>query len=201
VTHFTDEHRAKAEITNRSRRKMKNRAEILKQSILDARDKGLSFEEVAKECHTSINKVRSILLDGVNKAMRVQRFNESLIARSAKGIAVVDQWLDKGDKDVAMWLLKETGIVGKEQTNITINAQNAQINTLSNDTLEAARAVAELMRAPAVRRQLQQSNDIVVEEEESDEQSGDDVGSTERLGITENNNDINGNPNDDKHGE
>jgi hypothetical protein len=165
--HFTDEQRAKSIQTRRDKLKVKgakNRQQLLDEQITNARDRGLSIEEVAKECRTNVGRVKKILFDGVRKAERIQRFNESLVARSAKGIAVVDQWLDKGDKDVAMWLLKETGVVGKEQTNITINAHNAQINTLSNDTLEAARAVAELMRAPAVRKQLQPATDEIVGE-------------------------------------
>ena len=177
---FTDEQRRKSVETRRARRAAakdpKTREQILDEQIVEARDRGLSIEEVAAACHTNIPRVKRVIFDGVRKAERIQRFHESLVAVSGQGIKVVKEWLDKGDKDVAMWLLKETGVVGKEQTTININAQNAQINTLSNDTLEAARAVAALMNAPPVRRQLQRAAEdieaeIVTPEEESDEQS------------------------------
>lgn len=180
---FTDEQRAKGRATMRSRAKMKNREEKMQQDIFEARERGLSIPEVAKECHTNEKNVRKTLFNGVHKAERVARFNEAMVSMSPAGIKVVREWLDKGDKDVAMWLLKETGVVGKEQVNITVNAQNAQVN-LSNDTLEAARAVVEQMRMANGPKQLQQAADdimgeIVSTEEVEDEQSRDDVGQPE----------------------
>jgi hypothetical protein len=180
---FTDEQRAKGRATMRSRAKMKNREEKMQQDIFEARERGLSIPEVAKECHTNEKNVRKVLFNGVHKAERVARFNEAMVSMSPAGIKVVREWLDKGDKDVAMWLLKETGVVGKEQVNITVNAQNAQVN-LSNDTLEAARAVAEQMRMANGPKQLQQAADDIMgeivstNEEVEDEQSRDNVGIT-----------------------
>jgi hypothetical protein len=180
---FTDEQRRKGAETRRARlqaaKDPKSRERLLDEAIVAARDKGLSIAEVALECHTNESRVKRVVFDGVRKAERIQRFNESLVSISSQGIKVVREWLDKGDKDVAMWLLQQTGVVGKEQTNITINAQNAQINTLSNDTLDAARAVAELMRAAPVRRQLQRSSDDIVvnpQEETTNEQPRNDLG-------------------------
>lgn len=177
---FNDEQRAKGRATIAARRKMKNREETMKQAIFEARESGMTIEQVAAAVHTKVDKVKKVLFNGVHKAERIQRFNEALVSRSPKGIAVVDAWLDKGDKDVAMWLLEKNGVVGKEQVNLTINAQNAQVN-LSNDTLEAARAVADAMRAAATPKQLQQAADdiigeIVQQEETSDEQPGVNVG-------------------------
>lgn len=183
--HFTDEQRRKSVETRRLRRLSakdnKTRDQILDDQIIEARDNGLSIEQIAKTCHTNTARVKRVVFDGVRKAERISRHHESLLTLSKQGIERVREYVDKGDKDVIMWLLKEVGVVGKEQTSITINAQNAQVNTLSNDALDAARAVANLMNAPPVRRQLQPVTDsieaeIVTPEEEPNEQPRVNVG-------------------------
>lgn len=148
--------------TNRLQRK-KDR---LKERIVAARESGMEIDEVAKHCHCNVATVKKVLFDGVRRAERVQRFNEALVSRGPKGIKVIDEWLAKGSKEVAMWLLENIGAVSKEQIRqLTINATNAQVN-LSNDTLEAAKAVAAMMRGVGPARALPAANVVVIKSEE-----------------------------------
>jgi hypothetical protein len=153
-----------------------------KERIIELRDEGKSISEIAHELKIRTRDVKAVIYDGVIRATRIQNFNEALVSRNQKGIAIIDYWLDKNDKMVAMWLLEKTGTVGKEQVNLTINAGTTNI-TLNNDTIEAARMVAEAMRAarPALppappAEEVIEAEVIEQTEENSDEHTGVNVG-------------------------
>src|SRR5260221_14664478 len=119
----------------------------LRDDVISARESGLDVRQIADKLSVSMTTVNKILFHSGNMATRRERFNEALVAMNPRGIRVISDWLDKGSLEAAKWLLENTGVVGKEQIKMTINAQNAQVNVMSNDTLEAARAVALAMKA------------------------------------------------------
>lgn len=121
-----------------------------REKIFALREQGMGVAEISSTLHIKEREISKILFNGVYKAERIAKMNEMLLSMAPRARAVIAERLEKGDESVAMWLLEKVGIVGKEQVNLTINATNAQVN-LSNDTLEAARAVAAAMRAAPVR--------------------------------------------------
>ena len=163
---------AKSLETRRGARKAV-RAERRQRQVVELRDQGISIAEIAKQLNMKVGDVNKILFNGVIKAERIQRFNEALISRNAAGLRVIDAFLEKNDKDVAMWLLEKTGAVGKEQVNLTINANNAQVN-VGNDVVDAARQVAELMRraVPVLPVANVVEGEIVVNGEENSNEHG-----------------------------
>lgn len=114
--------------------------------ILKMRDEGADVWHIAKEMRISVNRVRHLLLSTSTMELRKRRVFEQMLTLNHRAAELVGQDLDKGSMVTARWLLEMTGAVGKEATNITINATNAQVN-LNSDEIEAARAVAAAMRA------------------------------------------------------
>jgi hypothetical protein len=76
---------------------------------------------------------------------------ERMVSLNNMSIDLLREKIEKDkDEKVAMWLLEKTGVASKEAVAaLVINAHNAQIN-LSNDTLEAAKAVTRMMKAAAI---------------------------------------------------
>jgi hypothetical protein len=58
-----------------------------------------------------------------------------------KALGAIEQQLERGNGALGLRLLEDLGVVGREAIHVQVNAQNAQVN-LTNDTLEAAKAVA-----------------------------------------------------------
>lgn len=157
---------------------------------LDMREKGMTMGDIAR-----VLKVR---MNTLQKALRSPEADNEWIARlrmraqflAPKALDAITKRLDMGDGTLALKLLEDLGIVGKQSVNIHVNAPGAQIN-MSNDTLEAARAVAAAMRALPVASALSQAEDdgdvidaevIENEEENSDEHTGVNVGVESIIG-------------------
>lgn len=127
-------------------KKRKRLLEKFKEDVFEAREAGMSIPQIATHLHATEGNVKKVLYNGVYKAERIQKMNEMLLSKAKKAESAIDYWLSKNDKAVAMWWYEKTGVVSKEQTSITINAQNAVI-PLDQNMLDAARLVVAQMRA------------------------------------------------------
>lgn len=147
------------------RKKKMERLAKMKEQVLELRSAGKTVPEIAKELRVHTSKVNQILFNGVIRAERIQKFNEKLLSRSNAMFDVLDEAIRQKDKTVMMWWFEKTGIVSKEQVNLTINATNAVI-PINEDMITAARMVVDQMRAAPPSRMLEVAPVSVVEEKE-----------------------------------
>ena len=141
-------------------KKREQRMARLVNRVFELREQGLSKKNIAKEVHVTEPTLDKILHDPDNVRRRLTLYNEQLRAATPKALKVVHEVLDSTAPQMlsersrmAQWVLESTKTVGKESpVNVFIRGGDTNIN-VSNDTLEAARAVAAQMRA-AVQPQL-----------------------------------------------
>jgi hypothetical protein len=112
-----------------------------REKIIELRDQGMNLDDITRALKVRMAVVKDVLFSGAINAERKQRYNERLLSRAQVAMDVIEMRLAAGDEDVAMWLLEKTGVVGKEQVNIQINAQNAVI-PINQEMIDAARLVA-----------------------------------------------------------
>lgn len=156
--------------------------------VFAMREQGMSKEEIGKKVHLRLGGIEAILHDPDYVRRRLTQYNEQLRAASPIAIKVVYEVLNStapqtlGERAaMAKWVLESTKTVGKESpVNVFIRGGDTNIN-LSNDTLEAAKAVAAAMRGSMEQRALPENVIDVVEitEENSNEHGTDTVGIVE----------------------
>lgn len=110
------------------------------------REQGKTFDEICVALKTTIRTVRQVLHAPEVERERVRRAHERALFLVPKAARAIERQLEQGDGTLGLRLLEDLGAVGREAIRVQVNAQNAQIN-LSNETLEAAKAVAAVMRA------------------------------------------------------
>jgi hypothetical protein len=126
--------------------KHRRRRDQLREQVLELREQGKSFDQICTELHTTIRTVRHALHTPEAERERVRRAHERALFLAPKALGAIERQLEEGNGALGVRLLEDLGVVGREAIHVQVNAQNAQVN-LSNDTLEAARAVAAAMRA------------------------------------------------------
>jgi hypothetical protein len=116
--------------------------------VFELREQGKRMEDIAKEIGTKIAFVKHVLFSKEIRKDRLDKHMERMVSLNNMSIDLLREKIEKDkDEKVAMWLLEKTGVASKEAVAaLVINAHNAQIN-LSNDTLEAAKAVTRMMKA------------------------------------------------------
>ena len=126
--------------------KYRRRREQLREQVLELREQGKSFDQICAELHTTIRTVRHVLYAPEAERERQRRVHERALFLAPKAVRAIEQQLESGNGALGLRLLEDLGVVGREAIHVQVNAQNAQVN-LTNDTLEAARLVAEAMKA------------------------------------------------------
>jgi len=122
--------------------------------VFEMREHGSTLREIREALHTSESVIDRILHDTNNVRRRLAQYNEQLRSATPIALRVVRETLEStapqlaGERArMAQWVLESTKTVGKESpVNIFIKEGDTNI-TMSNDTLEAAKAVAAAMRA------------------------------------------------------
>ena len=125
--------------------KYRRRRDQLREQVLELREQGKSFDQICAELHTTIRTVRHVLHAPEAERERLRRAHERTLSLAPKAARAIEQQLESGNGALGLRLLEDLGVVGREAIHVQVNAQNAQVN-LTNDTLEAARLVAEAMR-------------------------------------------------------
>ena len=188
-------------------RRRERRMMQLANSVFMRRERGMSVDEIAKEVHTVPDTVRRILHDTKLVKRRLDMYNEQLRSATPLALKVVFEVLQSTDPKqmgerakMATWVLEATKTVGKDSpVNVFIKGGDTVVN-VSNDTLEAAKAVSQAMMAAAKVRALPQSSpkppqqgggavgfidaeavDIPTEENSPNEQPRDNVGITNQA--------------------
>jgi len=131
--------------------KYRRRRDQLREQVLELREQGKTFDEICAELHTTTRTVRHVLHTPEAERERVRRAHERALFLVPKAARAIERRLDEGDGALGLHLLEGLGVIGRQAIQVQVNAQNAQVN-LSNDTLEAAKAVAAAMRAAAQNR-------------------------------------------------
>jgi NOL1/NOP2/fmu family ribosome biogenesis protein len=126
--------------------KYRRRSDQLREQVLELRERGKTFDEICSELKTTIRTVRHALHAPEAERERLRRAHERALFLGPKAARAIERRLDEGDGTLGLRLLEDLGAVGREAIRVQVNAQNVQVN-LSNDTLEAAKAVAAAMRA------------------------------------------------------
>jgi len=126
--------------------KYRRRRDQLREQVIELREQGKSFDQICAELGTTIRTVRHVLYALEVERERQRRVHERTLFLAPKAVRAIERQLDDGDGALGLRLLEGLGVVGREAIHVQVNAQNAQVN-LTNDTLEAARLVAEAMRA------------------------------------------------------
>lgn len=109
------------------------------------REQGKTFDEICAALHTTTRTVRHVLHAPEAERERQRRAHERALFLTPKALGAIERQLDEGNGGLGLRLLEDLGVVGREAIHVQVNAQNALVN-LSNETLEAARAVAAAMR-------------------------------------------------------
>ena len=129
--------------------------------VFELREQGMSKRQIRDALHTGDGSIERILGDPNNIRRRLTNYNERLRAACPRAIDVVYETLNStmpqmaGERaSMAKWVLESTKTVGKESPiNIFLKGGDTNI-VMSNDTLEAAKAVAAAMRAVAAVKAL-----------------------------------------------
>lgn len=162
-------------------KKREQRLVRLVNRVFELREQGMTKKQICKEVHVTEPTLEKILHDPDHVRRRLASYQEQLRSRLPKTMKAVDQILDSDlpsmlpkKADIALELLRMTQVVGKESpVNVFIRGGDTHIN-VSNDTLEAARAVAAQMRA-AVAPQLPAADVIDVDPIEEREENSNEV--------------------------
>jgi hypothetical protein len=125
--------------------KYRRRRDQLREQVLELREQGRTFDEICLALHTTTRTVRHILHAPDAERERQRRAHERALFLTPKALGAIERQLDEGNGALGLRLLEDLGVVGREAIHVQVNARNAQVN-LNNETLEAARAVARLMR-------------------------------------------------------
>ena len=125
--------------------KYRRRRDQLRDQILELREQGKTFGQICVELKTTIRTVRHALYTPEAERERQRRAHEKALSIVPKALGAIERELDEGNGTLGLRLLEDLGIVGREAIHVQVNAQNAQVN-VNNDTVEAARQVARLMR-------------------------------------------------------
>lgn len=169
-----------------SGKRREQRMARLVNQVFAMREQGMGKVAIAKELHIAALTVDRILHDPDNVRRRLSSYNEQLRAATPVALKVVYEVLTStapqalGQRaEMARWVLEMGKTVGKESpVNVFIKGGDTHIN-LSNDTLEAARAVAEMMRGAGAKALPENVIEAVVieqKEENSNEYTGVNVG-------------------------
>jgi len=137
----------------KGKRREQRLARIMNRAF-ELREQGKTKKDIAKELHMTPNSVEALLHDPDNVRRRLASYNEQPRAATPVAIKVVYEVLNTTAPNMlserarmAQWVLENTKTVGKESpVNVFIKGGDTHIN-LTNDTLEAARAVAAAMKA------------------------------------------------------
>ena len=120
--------------------------------VFELREQGMTKKLIAKTLHISDINVDRILHDQENIRRRLAQYNEQLRAASPIAIKVIYEVLNSESPNqlgeraaMARWVLESSKIVGKESP-VNIFVGGGASVQVSNDTVEAARQVAALMR-------------------------------------------------------
>ncbi len=127
--------------------KHRRRRDQLREQILELREQGKSFDQICAELGTTIRTVRHVLYAPEAERERQRRAHERALFLVPKAVRAIEQHLDNGDGVLGLRLLEGLGVVGREAIHVRVNAQNAQVNVINNEMIEAARAVAAQMKA------------------------------------------------------
>ncbi len=126
--------------------KYRRRRDQLREQIIELREQGKTFDQICADLKTTTRTVRHVLHATEAERERQRRAHERALFLTPKALGAIEQQLDEGNGTLGLRLLEDLGVVGREAIHVQVNAQNAQVN-LSNDTLEAAKAVAAAMRS------------------------------------------------------
>lgn len=138
--------------------------------VFELREQGKTKVEIAKELHMTGQSIEALLHDPDNVRRRLASYNEQLRAATPVAIRVVYEVLNTTAPNMlserarmAQWVLENTKTVGKESpVNVFIKGGDTHI-TLTNDTLEAAKAVAAAMRAAPMSLPMGEVIDVQVD--------------------------------------
>jgi transcriptional regulator len=168
-------------------KRREQRLSRLVNKAFEMREHGSTLREIREALHTSESAVERILHDSNNVRRRLAQYNEQLRSVAPIALRVVRETLEStapqlaGERArMAQWVLESTKTVGKESpVNIFIKEGDTNI-TMSNDTLEAAKAVAAAMRATVEVKALPENvidvEPIEEQKESNDEHTGVNVG-------------------------
>lgn len=134
--------------------KRAERLQKLTVKAFELREQGWPVKDIAFKLKVGLAVVHACLNDQQHVKQRIEAYNEQLRAYSPKALDIVRELLystdprdKKQQREVAVWLLEATKVVGKESpVNIFVNAPGAQSVVLNHAEINAAKAVADLMR-------------------------------------------------------
>lgn len=163
--------------------------------IFEMREEGVPIRNIREILHTSDAVIERILHNPENVRMRLARYNEALRATTPIALRVVRETLEStapqlaGERArMAQWVLESTKTVGKESpVNIFIKEGDTNI-TMSNDTLEAAKAVAAAMRATVEVKALPENvieAEVITEENSNEHDTTGSITSAPDVGPSE----------------
>ena len=131
----------------------------LANSVFMRRERGMTVEQIADELHTSHNTVQRILHDTKLVKRRLDSYDERIRAATPIATDIVYRVLHSTDPKMlseqaamAKWVIDRN--LGKDPSvNIFVKGGDTVVN-VSNDTLEAAKAVSQAMMAASQSRLL-----------------------------------------------
>lgn len=149
--------------------------------VFELREQGMTKGMIAKTLHISDINVDRILHDQENIRRRLAQYNEQLRAASPIAIKVIYEVLNSESPNqlgeraaMARWVLESSKIVGKESP-VNIFVGGGASVQVSNDTVEAARQVAALMRGQVQALPAAAGDVIDVEEIKTEENSNEHI--------------------------